>query len=111
MEILESSLRRIGEVDGRPGSLEDRELTDEDRAKVHAFITVSDERALAKALEIDGMIASGEDPGPLGRRAFYRQGYLSASKEPPPPPRRASWRISLPHIPPRRWNAWKQPAR
>ena len=70
VEILESSLRRIGEVDGRPGSLEDRELTDEDRAKVHAFITVSDERALAKALEIDGMIARGEDPGPLAGVPF-----------------------------------------
>lgn len=70
VEILESSLRRIGEVDGRPGSLEERELNDDDRAKVHAFITVSDERALAKASEIDRMIAAGEDPGPLAGVPF-----------------------------------------
>ena len=70
VEILESSLRRIGEVDGRPGSLEERELTAEDRAKVHAFITVSDERALAKATEVDAMIARGEDPGPLAGVPF-----------------------------------------
>ncbi len=70
VEILESSLRRIGEVDGRPGSLEERELTDEDRAKVHAFISVSDERALARANEIDQMISRGEDPGPLAGVPF-----------------------------------------
>lgn len=70
VEILESSLRRIGEVDGRPGSLDAGELTDEDRAKVHSFISVTDERALAQANEIDRMISRGEDPGPLAGVPF-----------------------------------------
>ena len=70
VEILESSLRRIGEVDGRPGTLDAGELTDEDRSKVHAFITVADERALAQANEVDRKISRGEDPGPLAGVPF-----------------------------------------
>jgi aspartyl-tRNA(Asn)/glutamyl-tRNA(Gln) amidotransferase subunit A len=70
VEILQSCLHRIKEVDGRPGSLEDRELTDEDRATVHAFITVTDQSALARAAEIDQSIARGEDPGPLAGVPF-----------------------------------------
>ncbi len=70
VEILESALRRIGEVDGRPGSLDAGELTADDLAKVHAFIAVTDERALAKASEIDRRIARGEDPGPLAGVPF-----------------------------------------
>ena len=70
VEILESSLRRIGEVDGRPGSLDYTELTDEDRAKVHSFISISDERALAKANEIDRAIKNGDDLGALAGVPF-----------------------------------------
>ena len=38
-EVLESALDRIAAVDGQPGTLDYGELTDEDREKVHAFIT------------------------------------------------------------------------
>jgi aspartyl-tRNA(Asn)/glutamyl-tRNA(Gln) amidotransferase subunit A len=71
VEILESSLRRIGEVDGRPGSVIDNpELSEEDQAKVHAFISLTDERGLAKAREIDQDIAAGTDPGILAGVPF-----------------------------------------
>ena len=70
VEILESSLRRIGEVDGRPGSLDYTELTDDDKGKVHAFISISDERALAKANEVDRAIKNGDDPGALAGVPF-----------------------------------------
>jgi len=42
-------LERIGQVDGRPGSLDAGPLTPEDEKKVHAFITLTDERALQQA--------------------------------------------------------------
>ena len=57
-------------MDGRPGSLDYTELTDEDRAKVHAFISISDERALAKASEVDRAIKNGDDPGVLAGVPF-----------------------------------------
>lgn len=65
VEILESCLKRIREVDGRPGSLEPGEALPEDAERVHAFITLTPERARAQAEEIDRKIAAGEDPGPL----------------------------------------------
>ncbi|MCX6055839.1 MAG: amidase family protein [Chloroflexi bacterium] len=70
VEIIESTFRRIGEVDGRPGSLNGTSLTDEDKAKVHAFITLTDQSALEKARSIDRAIAAGEDPGPLAGVPF-----------------------------------------
>lgn len=65
VEILESCLKRIDEVDGRPGSLDGGEPLPEDAEKVHAFITLTRERARAQAEEIDRKIAAGEDPGLL----------------------------------------------
>jgi aspartyl-tRNA(Asn)/glutamyl-tRNA(Gln) amidotransferase subunit A len=70
IEILESALKRITAVDGRPGSLDEGELTPEDTQKVHAFITLTGERARAQAEAIDKKIASGEDPGPLAGIPF-----------------------------------------
>lgn len=71
VEILESSLKRIGEVDGRPGSLNGAaEMTDEDKHKVHAFITRTDEIARKQAEEIDRKLSQGEDPGPLAGVPF-----------------------------------------
>ncbi|KAF0110345.1 MAG: gatA [Chloroflexi bacterium] len=70
VEIIESAYRRIGEVDGRPGSLDSSPLTDEDKRKVHAFITLTDERAVEKAKMIDRQMAAGEDPGPLAGVPF-----------------------------------------
>jgi aspartyl-tRNA(Asn)/glutamyl-tRNA(Gln) amidotransferase subunit A len=65
VEVLESSLERIGQVDGRSGSPDSGPLTEEDRRKVHAFITLTDERALEQARAVDRKLAAGEDPGPL----------------------------------------------
>ena len=57
-------------MDGRPGSLAAGELTPDDRERVHAFITLTAERALAQAAEIDARVAAGEDPGPLAGVPF-----------------------------------------
>ena len=65
VEALESALGRIDAVDGRPGQLDAGEITAEDKKKVHAFITVTEERARAQAEAVDKKIAEGEIPGPL----------------------------------------------
>ncbi len=64
-EVLESALQRIAAVDGRPGSLDGGALTAEDTRKVHAFITVTAQRARAQAREVDRKVAAGEDSGLL----------------------------------------------
>ncbi|MBI9043172.1 MAG: Asp-tRNA(Asn)/Glu-tRNA(Gln) amidotransferase subunit GatA [Anaerolineaceae bacterium] len=69
VEILESCLKRIEDVDGRPGQL-DYETTPEDENKVHAFITLTDDRAREQAKEVDKKIANGEDPGRLAGIPF-----------------------------------------
>jgi len=65
VEVLESALARIAAVDGRPGTLEDGDLSTEDVQSVHAFITLTEDRARAQALEVDRQLDAGEDPGPL----------------------------------------------
>jgi aspartyl-tRNA(Asn)/glutamyl-tRNA(Gln) amidotransferase subunit A len=65
VEVLESTLRRIDAVEGRPPSTTPYTPVPEDAAKVHAYISLQRERALARAKEIDAQIARGEDPGPL----------------------------------------------
>ncbi len=70
VEILESSLRRIGEVDGRPGSLNAGEITPNDRSRVHAMITLTEDLALEQAREVDRKLAAGEKVGPLAGVPF-----------------------------------------
>ncbi len=70
VEILDSCLRRIAQVDGRPGVLEPGSPTAEDEQKVHAFITLAPERARAQAEEVDRKLSVGEDPGPLAGIPF-----------------------------------------
>ncbi len=65
VEVLESALERIAVVDGRPGSLDYGELTDEDKAKVHAFITLTADRARQQAEAVDAKVRAGEAVGPL----------------------------------------------
>ena len=65
VEVLESCLDRIAGVDGRPGALDGGDLTDEDRNKVHAFITLTKESAREQAESVDTAISNGEDPGLL----------------------------------------------
>ena len=76
VEVLESALERIAAVDGRPGTPGCGALTEEDQRKVHAFITLTAERARTRLEAVDRKLAAGEDPGPAGGRALHRQGYL-----------------------------------
>ncbi len=63
-EALDSCLERIAAVDGQPGSLEPVELP-EDAQRVHAFITLTPERAREQARQVDARLAAGEEVGPL----------------------------------------------
>lgn len=69
-EVTEAALQRINAVDGRPGSIDPGEITAEDRNKIHAFITVTPERARQQAAAVDQKLAQGEDPGPLAGVPF-----------------------------------------
>jgi aspartyl-tRNA(Asn)/glutamyl-tRNA(Gln) amidotransferase subunit A len=65
VEVLDAALERIAAVDGNPGSLDYSELTDEDREKVHAFITLTADRARQQAEAVDAKVKAGEPVGPL----------------------------------------------
>jgi aspartyl-tRNA(Asn)/glutamyl-tRNA(Gln) amidotransferase subunit A len=65
VEVLEAALARIAAVDGRPGSLDGGALDEEDRAKVHAFITLTEERARKQAETVDTRVKAGKTVGPL----------------------------------------------
>ncbi len=64
-EVLTSALKRIQLVDGRQGCLEPGPLTEEDRRKVHAFISITSDRAHAQAAAVDKKIMANEDAGLL----------------------------------------------
>ncbi len=70
VEVLESTLERIARVDGQPGSLTPTAAALVETDKVHAFITLTAERARAQAQEIDRKIAAGETVGPLAGVPF-----------------------------------------
>ncbi|HEX9018591.1 MAG TPA: Asp-tRNA(Asn)/Glu-tRNA(Gln) amidotransferase subunit GatA [Anaerolineaceae bacterium] len=70
VEILDSTLDRIGAVEGRPGTLQPGPLTSEDEQYVHAFISFTEDQARAQAQAADQQIAEGKDPGPLGGIPF-----------------------------------------
>jgi len=70
VEVVKACLERVALVDGRPGSLEQAPLSDEDKKRVHAFITFTGEGALQQAVEIDRRLAAGEDPGALAGVPF-----------------------------------------
>lgn len=63
--VLDATLARIHLVEGRTGSVNEAAFDASDFARVHAYITVTEERARAQAVAVDSMIAAGEDPGPL----------------------------------------------
>jgi aspartyl-tRNA(Asn)/glutamyl-tRNA(Gln) amidotransferase subunit A len=64
-EATEAALSRVTLVDGRPGTLDSGEISPEDKSKVHAFISVTAERARTQAALVDQKLAAGENPGPL----------------------------------------------
>ena len=69
-EVLESALTRIAGVDGRPGSLENNPTNNPNSKTIHAFITLTAERARRQANQVDGQIAEGKNPGPLAGIPF-----------------------------------------
>ncbi|MEN6300327.1 MAG: Asp-tRNA(Asn)/Glu-tRNA(Gln) amidotransferase subunit GatA [Anaerolineaceae bacterium] len=69
-EILESTLQRVAQVDGSPGSIEQKDPTDQQPNHVHAFITLTAERARKQAQAIDNAVARGEDIGLLAGVPF-----------------------------------------
>lgn len=66
-EALDSALTRVEAVDGEPGRLDG---APEGGKKVHAFITLTEERARLKAKEVDEQITAGKDPGLLAGVPF-----------------------------------------
>jgi aspartyl-tRNA(Asn)/glutamyl-tRNA(Gln) amidotransferase subunit A len=65
VDAVESALKRIQTVDGRPGVLEPGEITDKDKQRVHAFITLTGKQARTDAEAIDRKRTAGEAVGPL----------------------------------------------
>ena len=65
VEVLDAALERIAAVDGRPGTLDNSPLTQEDQTKVHAFITLTADRARQQAERVDARVSAGEDAGAL----------------------------------------------
>jgi len=65
VDVLEEALAHIRNVDGHPGTLDAGDLTPEDRDKVHAFITLTGDRAYQQAEQIDARIKAGKEVGPL----------------------------------------------
>jgi aspartyl-tRNA(Asn)/glutamyl-tRNA(Gln) amidotransferase subunit A len=66
-EGLDSALARVRAVDGDPGRLDGDSA---EVSKVHAFVTLTEERARAQAKEVDAKLAQGEVPGPLAGVPF-----------------------------------------
>ncbi len=62
VEALESALARIEAVEGLPPTMEQERP---DQSGVHAFISLTPDRARAQAEAVDARVARGEDPGPL----------------------------------------------
>ena len=69
-EVLDAAINRIRAVEGRQPSLEQYELQPDDRDKVHAFITLTEERARKQAQKVDRKVAEGKDPGKLAGVPF-----------------------------------------
>ena len=65
VEVLEAALERITEVDGLAGTLDYGALSDEDKSKVHAFITLTADRAREQAADVDARVRAGDRVGPL----------------------------------------------
>ncbi len=65
VQILESTFRRIGAVEGQAPSTQPQALPPEDKGKVHGYISLQRERAMERAQAVDAALARGEDPGPL----------------------------------------------
>ena len=85
VEVLESSLERIAQVDGRPGTPDAGPFSEEDARKVHAFITLTAERARAQAREVDRKPAGEEPPAPVGGAPSPFKNFFCAPATPSTP--------------------------
>jgi hypothetical protein len=109
-EVLESVLERIQAVEGRTGSLDVSQLTEEDRERVHAYLTLTEERARKQAYEVDRKVADGEDPGLLAGFPFQlRMSFVLKGRLPLQHP--ACYPTLYHPIRQHRWLEWKQPVR
>lgn len=65
VEALESALDRIRMVEGRSPSTGPHQPQPEDLEKIHAYITITEARAMEHARAVDRAISQGEAVGPL----------------------------------------------
>ena len=64
-EVLNATMQRIQIVEGRQPTTESYQPEDDDQNKIHAYNTLTEERARSQARAIDRAVKAGEDPGPL----------------------------------------------
>lgn len=64
-EFAQAALEQIRAVDGVSGSLNPGELDPIEESKVHAFIQVTQDKAIEQAEKVDQKIANGDEPGLL----------------------------------------------
>lgn len=65
VEVFDSVLERIRAVEGRAPTTGSHDSQPEDLEKIHAYITLTEDRARARAEAVDHTLARGDDPGPL----------------------------------------------
>lgn len=65
VQVLESTLDRIRNVEGNSPSTASYTFDPADLEKIHAYITVTKDRAQVQAERVDKAIEEGQDPGPL----------------------------------------------
>ncbi len=65
-EVLDKTLERVRQVDGRAGQVDAPEAeTELDLNTVHAFTQVTEEYARIQARQVDRLLKEGKNPGPL----------------------------------------------
>lgn len=65
VDVLEATLDRIRQVEGRAPTTEPYTSNPADRETVHAYITLTEARARSQAEAVDQAVTDGRDPGPL----------------------------------------------
>ncbi|MGD2254007.1 MAG: amidase family protein [Anaerolineales bacterium] len=65
VEILDSTIERIQAVEGRAPSSQPYDRDPADLEKVHAYLSLTLDRARSQAEAVDKALKAGQDPGPL----------------------------------------------
>ena len=81
----------------------------EDADRVHAFITLTEKRARAKAAEIDQRLAAGEDPGPLAGIPCTVKDIFCVRGTPSSAASRILANFTAPLLSHDPWPAWRRP--